>query len=130
MNRVIIAVGSNIDPHHHIEQARQKLAQSHHLLAESAFVQTAPIGFAEQADFINGAFLIETTLDAPMLKQWLRKLENVAGRVRTENKFGPRTLDLDIAVWNEEVVDKDVYCRDFLKQAILELWPELSAHFE
>ena len=130
MNRAVIAVGSNINPHYHIEQARQQLRESHMWLAESQFVQTAPLGYTDQADFVNGAFLIKTTLTPEELKQWLRKLEDALGRVRTANTFGPRTIDLDIAIWNDEIVDADVYDREFLKKSVLELCPQLAPSLE
>lgn len=129
MNRVIIAVGSNINPDYHIAQARQTLKDSDQLISESSFVRTTPIGLTGQADFTNGAFLIETSLNRHELKQWLRQLEDASGRVR-DNKFGPRTLDLDIAVWNEEIVDNEVYSREFLKQSVLELCPKLIAQLQ
>ena len=130
MNRVIIAVGSNINPDHHIAQVRQILQESDQLISESHFVRTAPIGWTDQADFVNGAFLIETPLNPQELKQWLLQMEEACGRVRNGNKFGPRTLDLDIAVWNEKIVDSDVYSREFLKQSVLELCPELTAQLQ
>ena len=126
MNRVVIAVGSNINPHHHIEQTRQKLSDAHILLDVSQFVRTKPIGYAEQADFVNGAFLIQTSLGPAELKQWLRELEHSLGRVGTVNKSGPRTIDLDIAVWNGTIVDSDIHTRKFMKNAVLELCPELT----
>ena len=126
MNRAVIAVGSNIKPHYHIEQTRQHLMESQMLVAESQFIQTAPIGYTDQPDFVNGAFLIKTPFDPHQLKQWLKKLEDLLGRVRTANKFGPRTIDLDIVVWNDKIVDEDVYQRDFLKKSVIELCPELA----
>jgi 2-amino-4-hydroxy-6-hydroxymethyldihydropteridine diphosphokinase len=81
------------------------------------------VGFKEQAPFLNGALLIETELDAAALKIRLREIETALGRVRAENKYGPRTIDLDILVWNGEVVDDDVYEREFLKSSIVELLP-------
>ncbi len=57
------------------------------------------------------------------MKTRLREIESGLGRVRTGNKNGPRTIDLDILVWNGEVVDDDVYEREFLKTSIRELLP-------
>ncbi len=127
MNRVVIAVGSNIKPHYHIEQTRQHLRESRMLMAESPFIQTTPIGYLNQPDFVNGAFLVKTPFEQNQLKQWLHQLEDLLGRVRTGHKFGPRTIDLDIVVWNDEIVDEEVYERDFLKQAIIALCPELGS---
>jgi 7,8-dihydro-6-hydroxymethylpterin-pyrophosphokinase len=43
------------------------------------------------------------------------------GRDRTGPKFGPRCIDLDIVVWNGEIVDEDYYTRDFLQKSVAEL---------
>jgi 7,8-dihydro-6-hydroxymethylpterin-pyrophosphokinase len=45
--------------------------------------------------------------------------------VKTENKNGPRCIDLDIVVWNRKVIDRDFYDRDFLQTVVLELMPDL-----
>ena len=90
------------------------------------FVETEPIGYKEQRSFLNGALLIETGMDVQGLKSWLRALESDLGRERTENRDGPRTIDLDILVWNGEVVDEEVYERNFLKTSIGELLPDLD----
>ncbi|HLA40711.1 MAG TPA: 2-amino-4-hydroxy-6-hydroxymethyldihydropteridine diphosphokinase [Candidatus Glassbacteria bacterium] len=126
MNRVVIAVGSNIEPEANIEKARSILAGALRLVGESAFVRTAPVGIAEQPDFINGAFLVETSLDCDRLRRYLKEVEKRIGRVRGAERYGPRRIDLDIVVWNGEVVDEDFYVRDFLRAACCELLPELS----
>ena len=121
MNRAVIGAGSNMDPENNIAAAKKILAAEQQLLKFSNFIKTKPIGFKNQPDFLNGAFLIETELDQSALKAYLKEVEDRLGRVRTENKFGPRTIDLDIAVWNGEVVDEDYYTRDFLRKAVEEL---------
>jgi 2-amino-4-hydroxy-6-hydroxymethyldihydropteridine diphosphokinase len=117
MNIVIIGVGSNIRPDLHIPQAREILSREHHLIKVSTFATTAPVGFADQPDFVNGAFLVETGLDRPAFEAYLKDLEDRLGRVRTGNKYGPRTIDLDIIVWNGEVVNDDYYSREFVRKA-------------
>lgn len=128
MNTVVIGVGSNIDPHQNIEKARELLRRDHLFISESSFVTTAPIGYSQQADFINGAFLIRTSLDKNQLKSYLTRIEDSLHRHRTENKNGPRTIDLDIVVWNGTVVDQDYYTRPFLRHAVHEVVPELTVH--
>lgn len=126
MNRAVIAVGSNIDPLAHIARAEALLRQEQTLLAVSPFVRTRPRGFAEQADFVNGAFYIETALVPAALNDYLKDLETRLGRVRTANRNGPRTIDLDVIVLNGTIVDADFYRYDFVRQAVLELLPELK----
>ncbi len=128
MNRVVIGAGSNIRPRENLEAARRALAEAHTLLAVSRFEVTAPIGPPGQPDYLNCAFFIETPLDREALKRWLRELETRQGRQRGADRYAPRTLDLDIIVWNGEIVDADFYSRDFLRRAVLEAAPELAAN--
>jgi 2-amino-4-hydroxy-6-hydroxymethyldihydropteridine diphosphokinase len=126
LNIAVIGLGSNIDPEENIGKARDAIAGEFKVIKSSSFVETEPVGYKEQRMFINGALLIETGMNARGLKSWLRKLELDLGRVRTENRNGPRTIDLDILVWNGEVVDGEVYEREFLRRSIEELMPELD----
>lgn len=128
VNEVIIGAGSNIDPENNINKAKEIIAQNHSLRKASSFIETRPIGCENQDNFLNGAFLIETEMDESTLKSWLKTVETKLGRVKTENKNGPRTIDLDIIVWNREIVDSEVYERDFLINSINELIPELMIH--
>lgn len=125
MNRAVISLGSNIDPEAHIRKAREQIGLQHCILAESAIVETEPIGFTEQPNFLNGTVLIETDMDFVELDDWLHQIEKQLGRVRGSNRFGPRTIDLDIVVWNGRVVDQDIRERDFLRKSVLEVWPDL-----
>jgi 2-amino-4-hydroxy-6-hydroxymethyldihydropteridine diphosphokinase len=126
MNRVVIGVGSNIEPEHSISEAKNILAKEHHLLRCTSWVQTKAIGFLDQPDFLNGAFLIETHQGLEDFKIYLKDLEKRLGRVKTENKFGPRVIDLDILIWNKKVIDTDVYERPFVRNAVLELIPDFN----
>ena len=126
MNRVVIGLGSNIDPKTNIHKAQQALKSKFTILAQSAFIQTAPIGYTDQDDFINGAILIETELTQEELTQALKQMEIQLGRTKSPIKSGPRSIDLDIVVWNDTIVDQDFYERDFLKNSVLELLPNLE----
>lgn len=126
MNIAVISVGSNIDPEGNIEKARLLLAEEHKLLGESSLVRTKPVGYLQQPDFINGAFLVSTELNREELEKTLKKIEKALGRVKTAIKSGPRPIDLDIVVWNGKVIDRDFYERDFVRKACCELLPELA----
>ena len=126
MNRAIIGLGSNIDPHQNIQRAKETLARKFRFVSESSFKWTKPVSEIRQDDFINGAVLIETKLSIEQLKNTLKEIEANIGRVETDNREGPRMIDLDIVVWNETIVDPNFYERDFLKESVLELTPNLK----
>jgi len=125
MNRVVIGVGSNIQPEENVTRARRAVAQAHRVLAESRFVETEPVGYKDQPSFVNGAVLIETPLGSEALKAWLRQVEDDLGRDREGLKDGPRTIDLDILIWNGKIVHREVRERAFVRAAVLEVWPDL-----
>jgi len=127
MNTVIVGLGSNIEPEENIQKARAILAQKYNVLAESYFEVTKPVGEIPQADFINGAVLLETELGVEQLKAALKNTESDLGRKETsDQKGGPRTIDLDIVTWNRSIIDQDFYKRDYLKKSVLELIPDLK----
>lgn len=126
MNHVVIGLGSNIEPDQNIQQALEVLKQKYHVIAASCFKATKPIGIVEQTDFINGSVLIETELTIKQLKTGLGEIEKTMGRNRLHNRCKPRTIDLDIVVWNENIVDQDFYDRNYLRESVLELIPALK----
>ncbi len=91
------------------------------ILKVSSLLKTKPIGIENQPDFTNGAVKIQTGLSREELNRHLKKMEDQLGRDRSSPKFGPRTIDLDIVVWNGEIVDEDYYTRDFLQKSVQEI---------
>ena len=126
MNQAAVGIGSNINSFENIKQAITILSSEHALLKESTLIETKPIGYTDQPNFLNGCILIETTFTLQQFSLYLKDVELRFGRVRTTNKFGPRTIDLDIVVWNNKIIDKDFYEREFLKRSVLELLPSLT----
>ncbi len=123
MNTAVVSVGSNINPTENINTAKIMISKEFNLIRASSFKETEPIGYKEQDDFYNGAFLVQTDRDFDDFNNMLKKIEINMGRVKRSNKQGPREIDLDIIVWNNKVVDNDVYEREFLKSSILEVLP-------
>lgn len=126
MNTVIIGVGSNINAERNVSVAKQMLGEKLSVIGESKFVKTKPIGPWEQQDFLNGSLLVKTRLGRKRLKTLLKGVEAALGRDGGEDRYGPRKMDLDILVWNGEIVDSDVYERGFLRRSVIELCPELE----
>ena len=121
MNECVIGIGSNINPESNIQGALMILKKEVQVKGVSSWTKTTPIGITDQDDFINGAVKIYTTMKREKLIRYLKKLEDRLGRDRTLPKFGPRVIDLDVIVWNSEIVDDDYYKRDFVKNAVDEL---------
>lgn len=101
-----IALGSNVgDRQAHLTYALERLrtAPEVRVLAVSAWWETAPVGGpAGQGAYLNGACLVDTTLEAHALLDLLLAIEQERGRDRTrEERHGPRTLDLDLIVCGE-----------------------------
>ncbi|WP_423129628.1 2-amino-4-hydroxy-6-hydroxymethyldihydropteridine diphosphokinase [Gaoshiqia sp. Z1-71] len=117
----IVGIGSNIEPDKHISRMLTILKQETTVLDISRLMKTKPIGIADQPWFVNGAVKLETDLPIADFRQYLKQVEDRLGRDRSQAKFGPRCIDLDLVVWDGQVVDDDYYTRDFLKQAAAEL---------
>ncbi len=126
MNEVIVFFGSNIEAEKNAQLAQENLAKNNILVKKSHFYTTEPLGYTDQENFLNGAFLIKTQDSFDSLRQQLKQIEIDQGRIRTKNKNGPRCVDLDIVVWNRQVVDTNFYERDFIRTAVLELIPDLD----
>lgn len=126
MNKVIISVGSNINPEPNVRKAQKELLKYTATLKSSSFKYTKPLLYEDQPPFYNGAFYVSTVLSQIELKHMLLKIESKLGRVRSSNKNGPRTIDLDIVVFNGEITDNDVHEREFLRNSITELIPEFQ----
>ena len=125
-HEVVIGLGSNIDPEANLEQAVQELKTRFKVSKRSKWTRTKPIGIQDQPDFYNGALLMETELEQQSLKKELKRIEDILGRDRSLPKCGPRTIDLDILIWNKKVVDEDYYKRDFLRKGVEEIIPDLK----
>jgi len=107
-NRVFISMGSNIDAEANLAAAVRRLEEldAIEVVATSRVYETAPVGTVDQPNFLNAALLIRTPLSAEDLKAGpLREVERGLGRVRTADKNAPRTIDLDIALYNYDVLD-------------------------
>lgn len=96
----------------------------------SELLVSSPYGGVEQDDFYNGALLLETYLEAPILLETIHRIESALGRTR-EVHWGPRTIDLDIIFYDHIIMDEeqliiphpDMYNRDFVLKPIAELCP-------
>jgi 2-amino-4-hydroxy-6-hydroxymethyldihydropteridine diphosphokinase len=124
-NIAVIGIGSNIDAESNIQKMLEILKKEKEVEIQqvSTFLQTKPVGNLNQPDYINGAVKIATSLEKECLNQLLKSIEDQLGRDRKLPKFSARTMDLDMVVWNGEIIDMDYYTRDFLKKSVQEVIP-------
>jgi 2-amino-4-hydroxy-6-hydroxymethyldihydropteridine diphosphokinase len=133
-----VAVGSNIEPRKNIPAALALLREHVTVAGVSTFYHSAAVGpdgrtNRAQSDFVNGVFEVRATQAPRELKYGvLRRIEERLGRVRTADKFAPRTIDLDVALYGDDVIDEpdlklpapDI-ARPFVAVPLLELAPDL-----
>lgn len=120
-NTAVISIGSNIDAALNISRMLQILEVNLRIIRLSGFRQTSPVGVTNQPDFTNGAVKVETKMKLEDLKLFLKSVEDQLGRDRSQARFGPRTMDLDIIVWNGKIIDNDYYTHDFVRQFVDEI---------
>lgn len=103
-HKVFLVLGSNINPVENFRACLKLLQEKFDIWEFSPAYETPPVGFTEQAAFLNAAVCIHTELDPVSIKAILQDIENQLGRVRDpNNKNAPRTIDLDIALWDKAV---------------------------
>jgi 2-amino-4-hydroxy-6-hydroxymethyldihydropteridine diphosphokinase len=103
-----VGIGSNLgDREAHLSRAIELLSAEEgiEVAAVSRIRETEPVGPVEQGPFLNGAVRVETDLAPRELLDRLLGIEGQMGRVRRE-RFGPRTIDLDLLVYGDETVDE------------------------
>jgi 2-amino-4-hydroxy-6-hydroxymethyldihydropteridine diphosphokinase len=101
-----VALGSNLaGPAAQVQRALVALAAvpETRLVARSRLYRTPPVG-PPQPDYVNAAAILETRLEAEALFEALLAIEVAQGRTRVE-RWGPRTLDLDLLVYGDAVID-------------------------
>ncbi len=131
-----IGLGSNLEnPLGQLARAVVELAAlpQTHLVAQSPFYASRPVGPQDQPDFVNGAVWLRTDLSPHNLLDHLQAIEQVHGRERLQH-WGPRTLDLDLLIYGQqELCDerltlphRELPNRDFVLQPLLDLAPDLQ----
>ena len=98
-----ISIGSNLDPEHNLPRAIERLSQLGRLRRISGVYQNPAIGGQSQPDYLNAAVLLEVDGLPDSLRSELRRIEADLGRVRTDNKYAPRTIDLDLSLFGDRI---------------------------
>lgn len=138
MTRSFVGLGANLgDPRAQIERALDLLSAENgvEVVAVSALRETDPVGYEDQPRFLNGAVELRTSLDARRLLGRLLMIERRLGRVRGDGpRFGPRTIDLDLLLYGDEVIDEHglviphprLHERRFVLEPLAELDPAIE----
>lgn len=136
MIRAYIAIGSNLgDP---VTQAKKAIAALKEVpeiqvVAESSLYSSTPMGPQDQPDYINAVVAIDTTLPPLDLLDRTQAIELEHGRVRKAERWGPRTLDLDIILYGDLVHNCErltvphygMKVREFVLYPLAEIAPDL-----
>lgn len=137
MTLVYIALGSNLaSPLEQVNAAVKALGEipDTRLVAVSSFYRTPPLGPQDQPDYLNAAVALETTLAPEVLLSHTQRIELQQGRVRKAERWGPRTLDLDIMLFGQAIIHTDnltvphydMYNRGFMLWPLYEIAPSLT----
>jgi 2-amino-4-hydroxy-6-hydroxymethyldihydropteridine diphosphokinase len=128
--KVVIALGSNIgDSAALLDEAVEKLNEIITVTHLSTYIETEPVGGPEQPNYLNAVLIGETELDSLELLRLMLKIEAELGRTR-EVRWGPRTIDLDLIVAGDEVIDTPElqlpHPRAHERAFVLEPWLEID----
>jgi len=105
---VLLGMGSNIEAEYHLTQAAQALRQRFGEVVFSSVYQSPAVGM-DGDDFLNACCTLNSALSESELKACLKKMEDVQGRDRSKGSWKPRTLDLDVLMYDGRVVDDELY---------------------
>lgn len=136
MPRAFVGLGANLGDRDAALRRAIELLGEHDgidVVAVSAIRETEPVGVLDQPRFLNAACAVETTLAPRALLDVLLEVERALGRVRGAERYGPRTIDLDLLVYGGEVVDEPglvvphprLHERRFALEPLLDLDPAL-----
>ena len=137
IHRVYIGLGSNLEqPQLQIKQAMDELAsiKQSHLAYCSSLYKSKPMGPQDQADFINAVVELHTALNAVELLSELQSIEHHHHRHRDGQRWGPRTLDLDILLYDDTIVNQPdliiphpgMHERDFVLYPLYDINPDIE----
>lgn len=137
MTIAYIAIGSNLaEPTLQAKQAIEALKQlpQSQFIAASSLYSSTPMGPQDQPEYINAVVVIDTQLSPLALLDCTQAIEQEQGRERKAERWGPRTLDLDILLYGDEIIDSPrltvphygMKVREFVLYPLDEIAPDLS----
>jgi 2-amino-4-hydroxy-6-hydroxymethyldihydropteridine diphosphokinase len=104
MGRAYLSLGSNLEPQRHLRAALDELRAHFGAIEVSPAYRSRAVGF-DGADFVNLAVALDTGLEPEALNDWLHALEDRHGRRRDVPRYSDRTLDVDIVLYDQRVIE-------------------------
>ncbi len=132
MSRCAVGIGSNLgDRTAHLSAAIDGLSAVVAIVAVSSIYETAPVGGPDQGPFLNAVVVADTARTPRALLRELLLIERARGRLRVA-RWGPRTLDLDLLLWDRATIEEpglrvphpQLRNRRFVLEPLLEVWPD------
>lgn len=106
----LLSLGSNVEPLRWVPRALELLQDRHDVVAVSPWYRSAAVGGSgPQPDFVNLAVRVRTDLPPRALREACRRTEEACERRRTEDRYAPRTLDVDVVALDDLVLDLDTW---------------------
>ncbi|MDQ6962980.1 MAG: 2-amino-4-hydroxy-6-hydroxymethyldihydropteridine diphosphokinase [Mariprofundaceae bacterium] len=109
MNKVLLGIGSNIEPERNLQNAAQVLKTMFHDIQFSTVYGSKAVGIENASDFLNACCLLKCHKDYDLLRQKLKQVEEQYGRVHDQKGWQSRTLDLDIILFNGQLKNDDLH---------------------
>ncbi len=129
-HQACLLLGSNIEPEENLRHAFEKLGEYGQIRLVSSVWKTEAVG-SHGPSFLNIALLYQTSYNQEALKQDVaRSIEERLGRVRSADKNAPRTIDIDIIVFDGKIVDPNLWTRLYVALPVSELMPDLISPHE
>lgn len=123
IHQVVIGLGSNISPKENLISSLYLLGRLVPIEAVSGVWQTPALG-SPGPDFLNAAVLISTPLSVEELRiNILRPIEDLLGRIRTKDRNAPRTIDLDILIYDDQMIDQKIWKYAHMGVPVAEILP-------
>ncbi|MGX9462630.1 2-amino-4-hydroxy-6-hydroxymethyldihydropteridine diphosphokinase [Shewanella sp. A14] len=123
MARIYISLGTNISPEHHLKAGLVDLQQHFGPLQLSRVFESESVGF-KGTNFLNMVVAADTDLSIAQVVARFKQIEQDNGRIRGEKKFSPRSLDIDLLLYDDVICDLPVKLPrgEILYNAFV-LWP-------
>ena len=133
MAHIYLGLGSNIEPEKNLGRAVRELRRKYGELEISAVYRSAAVGF-DGDDFLNLVVGLQSDDEPLEMVEEIERLHNLVGRVRGSEKWAARPLDIDLLLYNDEVIDErpvrvprsDILEYSFVLRPLAELAPNLK----